>query len=323
MDKAEKQRLAGIKAAIRCTIAVNAFLLELGGRWALIDAGSGNTMGPTLGKLPDSLRAAGSRRSRSTPSSSPICIPTIPTAWSTTPAGRIYPNAELILHETEARSGSTATKSTAPNDRIRRNIAKAAVSTGPYRERLRTVRRRRGGARRLGGADCPATRPATPAGSSSRARTACLIWGDLVHSGGDPGRAARHRARLRRRSADRLRDAQAHVRPHRGRQARRSPARTWIFPASVSSRAKARASASSADRYGRQDMRRTSAWRMHAPRQRAGYWLRSRAGTDRRRRAGLSEPGYPLHLRLPGRQRRRRDRALLRRKDASGGQAHA
>ena len=39
-------------------------------------------------------------------------------------------------------------------------------------------------------------------------------------------------------------------------------------------------------------------------------------------RAGLSQPGHSLRLRLPGRQRRRCDRALLRREDAPGGQAH-
>ena len=57
MDKAEVERLSGKKDAI--TISVNAFLLRRNGKWALVDAGSGNTMGPTLGKLPDNLRALG------------------------------------------------------------------------------------------------------------------------------------------------------------------------------------------------------------------------------------------------------------------------
>src|SRR5712692_4960647 len=57
MDKAEAERLAGRKDAVN--ISVNAFLLRLNGKWALVDAGSGNTMGPTLGKLSDNLRASG------------------------------------------------------------------------------------------------------------------------------------------------------------------------------------------------------------------------------------------------------------------------
>src|SRR5262245_46183626 len=50
MDKAETERLAGRKDNV--PISVNAFLLERAGRWALVDTGSSNTMGPTLGKLP-------------------------------------------------------------------------------------------------------------------------------------------------------------------------------------------------------------------------------------------------------------------------------
>src|SRR5688572_6119741 len=59
MDQAEKERVAGIKAADPVRIAVNAFLLRLAGKHALIDVGAGDTMGPTLGKLPDHLRALG------------------------------------------------------------------------------------------------------------------------------------------------------------------------------------------------------------------------------------------------------------------------
>src|SRR5260370_26723731 len=57
MEKAEAERLAGRTNAVN--ISVNAFLLKLHGKWALVDAGSGNTMGPTLGRLPDNLRASG------------------------------------------------------------------------------------------------------------------------------------------------------------------------------------------------------------------------------------------------------------------------
>jgi glyoxylase-like metal-dependent hydrolase (beta-lactamase superfamily II) len=57
MDKAETERLAGRTGHL--PIAVNAFLLRLGGKWALVDTGSGTSMGPTLGRLPDNLRAHG------------------------------------------------------------------------------------------------------------------------------------------------------------------------------------------------------------------------------------------------------------------------
>src|SRR6476661_8168779 len=62
LERAEAERLAGKKAGEPVEIAVNAFLLELDGVRALIDTGAGSTMGPTLGKLADSLRAAGTHR---------------------------------------------------------------------------------------------------------------------------------------------------------------------------------------------------------------------------------------------------------------------
>jgi glyoxylase-like metal-dependent hydrolase (beta-lactamase superfamily II) len=40
-------------------ISINCFVIHSGGRVALIETGSGNSMGPTLGKLPQNLAAAG------------------------------------------------------------------------------------------------------------------------------------------------------------------------------------------------------------------------------------------------------------------------
>ena len=123
MDKAEVERLSGRKDAI--TISVNAFLLRRNGKWALVDAGSGNTMGPTLGKLPDNLRALG------------VAPEEIETIFLThlhpdhsnglvDDAGHaVYPNAEIVLHETEAASGSIAIR------RAARASASAAISPRP------------------------------------------------------------------------------------------------------------------------------------------------------------------------------------------------
>ncbi len=140
MDKAEAERLAGTKPGEPKPIAVNAFLLELGGRWALVDTGAGNTMGPTLGKLPDNLRACG------------VAPEEIETIFLThlhpdhsnglvDDGGRaVYPNAEIMLHEREAQFWLDRDEATGASERIRRNIAKAAVTTAPYRDRMRTVR---------------------------------------------------------------------------------------------------------------------------------------------------------------------------------------
>ncbi len=57
MDRAESERLAGKQAGDGVHIAVNAFLLKLQGKWALVDTGSGNTMGRTLGATSPRLRS--------------------------------------------------------------------------------------------------------------------------------------------------------------------------------------------------------------------------------------------------------------------------
>jgi glyoxylase-like metal-dependent hydrolase (beta-lactamase superfamily II) len=180
MDKGEAERLAGTKPGEPEPIAVNAFLLELGGTWALVDTGAGNTMGPTLGKLPDSLRALG------------VAPGEIETIFLThlhpdhsnglvDDAGRaIYPNAEIVLHEREAQFWLDRDEATGASERIRRNIAKAAVTTAPYRERMRTVR---------DGEVRPGVSAVLLAGHTpghtgwliASGRSSLLIWGDLVH----------------------------------------------------------------------------------------------------------------------------------------------
>jgi glyoxylase-like metal-dependent hydrolase (beta-lactamase superfamily II) len=180
MDRDEKERIAGIKVTDPVRISVNAFLLKLGEKYALIDTGSGNTMGPTLGKLPEHLRALG------------VAPEQIGTIFLThlhsdhsnglvDDAGRPhYPNAELILHETEAGFWLDRDETSAPNDRIRRNIVNARKSTRPYRARLRTVP----DGEAMPGISAvlmPGHTPGHTGWLIQSGNDGLLIWGDLVH----------------------------------------------------------------------------------------------------------------------------------------------
>src|ERR1700722_12460831 len=59
IDKRVTQDLSGKSLTDPVFLAVNAFLVEGRGIRALVDVGSGDSMGPELGKLPDNLREAG------------------------------------------------------------------------------------------------------------------------------------------------------------------------------------------------------------------------------------------------------------------------
>jgi glyoxylase-like metal-dependent hydrolase (beta-lactamase superfamily II) len=178
MDKAEVERLSGRKDTI--TISVNAFLLRLSGKWALVDAGSGNTMGPTLGKLPDNLRALGV---------APDAIETIflthlhpdHSNGLVDDAGHaVYPNAEIVLNETEAGFWLDRDPSSGATERVRRNIAKAAVTTAPYRQRMRTVR----DGEAMPGISALGLAGHTPGHTGwliQSGNDGLLIWGDVIH----------------------------------------------------------------------------------------------------------------------------------------------
>ena len=178
MDKAEIERLAGKKDHVQ--ISVNAFLLELTGKWALVDTGSGNTMGPTLGKLPDNLRAFGVAPEEIETIFLTHLHPDHSNGLVDDDGDAIYPNAEVILHETEAAFWLDRDASTGENERISRNIAKAAVTTAPYRARMRMVR----DGEVMPGVSAvllPGHTPGHTGWLIHAGRESLLIWGDLVH----------------------------------------------------------------------------------------------------------------------------------------------
>jgi glyoxylase-like metal-dependent hydrolase (beta-lactamase superfamily II) len=223
MDKAEVERLTGRRDHL--PISVNAFLVGRAGKWALVDVGAGNTMGPTLGKLPENLRALGV---------APATIETIvlthlhpdhSNGLVDEAGNAVYANAEVVVHEREAAFWLDRDPSTGATERIRGNIAKAAVSTKPYRARMRRVR----DGEAMPGISALALAGHTPGHTGWLIQSggdALLIWGDLVHFASlqvarpdtglvydvDPQAACATRKRIfDRLAADRLRVAGAHL----------------------------------------------------------------------------------------------------------------
>jgi glyoxylase-like metal-dependent hydrolase (beta-lactamase superfamily II) len=178
MDKAEVERLAGRKDNL--PISVNAFLLRLNGKWALVDTGSSNTMGPTLGKLPDDLRAHGVAPEEIATIFLTHLHPDHSNGLIDDSGAALYPNAEVILHETEAGFWLDRDPSSAANERIQRNMAKAAQTTAPYRARLRRVR----DGEAVPGVSAMLLAGHTPGHTGwliQSGNDGLLIWGDVVH----------------------------------------------------------------------------------------------------------------------------------------------
>jgi len=102
LDKSEAERLSSKKIGDPVPIAVNAFLLKLRDKLVLVDAGSGNTMGPTLGKLPENLRTLGVAPEQIDVVLLTHLHPDHSNGLVDDNGQAIYPNAEVVLHAKEA-----------------------------------------------------------------------------------------------------------------------------------------------------------------------------------------------------------------------------
>jgi glyoxylase-like metal-dependent hydrolase (beta-lactamase superfamily II) len=223
MRKSEVERLAGRKDTL--PIPVNAFLIERNGRLALVDTGAGNSMGPTLGKLAGNLRANGVEPERIETVYLTHLHPDHSNGLIDDAGAPVFPAAEVVLHENEAEFWLDRDEASGATERVRRNIAKSAITMAPYRSRMRKVR---------DGEAAPGISAVLLAGHTpghtgwliQSGRDGLLVWGDLVHLAAiqmalpatgliydvDPQMACATRARmLDWIAADRLKVAGAHL----------------------------------------------------------------------------------------------------------------
>jgi glyoxylase-like metal-dependent hydrolase (beta-lactamase superfamily II) len=222
---ADAERLLGLQATGPVPLAVNAFLLTFNGKRALIDAGSGSSMGPTLGKLPDNLRAIG------------VAPETIDFVLLThihpdhsnglvDDAGQAnFPNAEVIVSGEDLQFWVEREPQARDPEMRQRNMAASRRAFAPYRERVRPI----GGGDPLPGISAhpqPGHTPGHTGWLVTSAGDALLLWGDIVHFAGlqfaqpdvaltfdiDPEAARRSRTRVFDWvSTDRIRVAGAHL----------------------------------------------------------------------------------------------------------------
>lgn len=139
MTPAEVERLVGGTDNGIFHIPVNNFVIERDGKVIMIDAGAGNTMYPTLGRLPGNLRAAGIDPAAVTH----IVITHLHGDHANglvDDAGHPhYPNAEIVVHEIEADFWMAPARA---NDieKVKNNAARTGINLKPYLDRIRKVR---------------------------------------------------------------------------------------------------------------------------------------------------------------------------------------
>lgn len=163
-------------------IPVNNFLFERDGKTVLIDAGAGDTMQPTLGRLPSDLRSSGFDPSSVTHILLTHLHPDHANGLVDAAGEAIYPNAEIFVHADEFDFWMSENLGSEP-DSVKRTRARNKINLKPYRDR---VRRMRDGEEALGCTPILA-KGHSPGHTCWRICSAggdFLAWGDCVHFSG-------------------------------------------------------------------------------------------------------------------------------------------
>jgi glyoxylase-like metal-dependent hydrolase (beta-lactamase superfamily II) len=180
IERSESERLTGIRYGDPVPLDVNCFLVRHGDTLILSDAGTGHSYGPTLGKLPQNLRAIGVD-----PASIDIIMLTHmhpDHSWGLVDeTGRaVFPKAQIVVHEVEAAFWLDRAARPDDSERLVRNTRMQRAVTEPYRDRIRRV---------ADGAVMPgitaALRPGHTPGHTNWLLESngerLLLWGDIVH----------------------------------------------------------------------------------------------------------------------------------------------
>lgn len=99
-DDAEAALTAAFRSPVP-RVSVNAFAVYSAGRLAIIDTGAGNTMGPTLGFLPRNMQAAGIEAAAIDTVLLTHMHPDHSNGLLDERDRRLFPNAEIVVHEAE------------------------------------------------------------------------------------------------------------------------------------------------------------------------------------------------------------------------------
>lgn len=162
-------------------ISVNMFAVRSPEKTYLVDAGSGTTMGPTCGRLPANLAAAGIALEEVDAVLLTHVHPDHSNGLTSDDGKALFPNAEIIVHEAEIAFWFDDAAMAAATPRARTRYFEAArFRLAPYKERIRTFREGEV-LPAIFGIPCPGHTPGHSAYRFSSGSEDLLIWGDTVH----------------------------------------------------------------------------------------------------------------------------------------------
>jgi glyoxylase-like metal-dependent hydrolase (beta-lactamase superfamily II) len=161
--------------------AVNTFLIHSAGRLALVDTGSGTAMGPTVGRMPENLAAAGVRPEEVDTVLQTHLHPDHSNGLSDDAGNRLFPRAELAMHAREwAHWHDDAAMARADVASRERNFQAARTQVAPYRDRLRLFE----DGEVFPGVTAMPLPGHTPGHTGyllASGGESLLIWGDIIH----------------------------------------------------------------------------------------------------------------------------------------------
>ena len=162
--------------------SVNCFAIHTAGRLALIESGSGDYMGPTVGWLQGNLKAAGIDPAKIEAVFLTHMHPDHSAGLTDMTTGsRLFPNAELVAHENELPHWLDDTLMARGTEREQLLYFRATrEQTAPYMDRFRT---HKGGPVFPGitAVPIPGHTPGHTGYLIESGNEQLLIWGDIVH----------------------------------------------------------------------------------------------------------------------------------------------
>jgi len=163
-------------------IQVSAFVVKVGGKIIMIDTGTSNTMGPTLGHVAANLRAGGIDPAKVTHVLLTHIHPDHSNGLVDDNNLPVFTNAEVLVHENDAKFWLDREPQASDGDFIARNVAAARRVLAPYLTRMRRVT----GGEALSGVTAYPAHGHTPGHTTwliQSGKDAVLFWGDTVHVG--------------------------------------------------------------------------------------------------------------------------------------------